>query len=68
METLKKNQYPLINDINIKSIENMNNKNKKNDYKIEANELSKEKISTHRSMVKSGLNIIEEKKTIMKKN
>ena len=60
LETLKKNQYPLINDINIKSIENMNNRNKKNDYKIEdTNELSRETISTRKSMVKSGLNIIE---------
>ena len=62
LETLQRNQYPLIND-DIKQIEKINNKNKKNNYKIEDNELSKEKVSTHRSMIKSGLNIMEGNKS-----
>ena len=62
LETLQRNQYPLINE-DIKQIEKVNNKNRKNNYKIDDNELSKEKLSTHRSMIKSGLNVIEGNKS-----
>ena len=61
IETLRKNQYPLINDIN--EIEIVNNRNKKNNYKKSNTDLSKEKISTNSSMIKSGLNIIEGNKS-----
>ena len=61
LETLRKNQYPLINDI--KEIENINNKNRKNNYKLENNEFRNQKISTNSSMIKSGLSIIEGNKS-----
>ena len=61
IETLRKNQYPLINDIN--ELEIVNNRNKKNNYKKSNTDLSNEKISTNSSMIKSGLNIIEGNKS-----
>ena len=64
IETLRKNQYPLINDSN--EIDNANNRNKRNNYKKYNTELSKEKIPTNSSIIKSGMNIIEGNKS--KKN
>ena len=60
LETLRKNQYPLINDN--KQNEIISNRNKKNNYKLEDTELIREKDLTNRSMVKSGLDIIEKNK------
>ena len=61
IETLRNNQYTLINDIN--EFEIVNNRNKKNNYKKSNTDLSNEKISTNSSMIKSGLNIIEGNKS-----
>ena len=61
IETLRKNQYPLINDSN--EIDNANNRNKRNNYKKYNTELSKEKIPTNSSIIKSGMNIIEGNKS-----
>ena len=61
LETLRKNQYPLINDI--QQTENNTYRNKNNNYKIENIEQNKEKFSSNRSMIKSGLNIIEGNKS-----
>ena len=61
LETIRKNQYPLINDINqdnnINNYRAYSSSNKKRNYKI--NDNSDSKISTTSSMIKSGLNIIE---------
>ena len=66
IETIKKNQYPLINDLNendnIKNYRanSSSNKKRKDNYKInEIENNSNAKISSNSSMFKSGLNIIE---------
>jgi len=61
IETLRKNQYPLINDI--KEIESINNRNRKKNYKNENIEQKIEKLNTHSSMIKSGINIVEGNKS-----
>ena len=65
IDTIRKNQYPLINDLNensnIKNIRANSSSNKKRNYNYNANnnQNSDSKISTTSSMIKSGLNIIE---------
>jgi hypothetical protein len=65
IETIKKNQYPLINEVNQNSKFNnfrsnsSSDKKRKINYKINDNENQEMKLSTSSSMMKSGMNVIE---------